>query len=89
MANAAQSAPATPQQPAKSNFQMTIIYPTEVSKVEFSANGDPILPQNSPAVALPTPAAGAAAGAVKALPPAAPDLPAATPPDFPINLRLK
>ncbi len=90
MASAAQSAAAAPQQPAKSNFQMTIIYPTEISKVEFSANGDPILPQNSPPVAVPNPVgAAAAAGTVKALPPAAQDLPAATPPDFPINLQVK
>jgi pilus assembly protein CpaB len=89
MSSAAQAAAATPQQPAKSNFQMTIIYPTEVSKVEFSANGEPILPQNSPAAAFPNPSAGAAAGAVKALPPAAQDLPPTTPPDFPINLQVK
>jgi pilus assembly protein CpaB len=89
MASAAQAATTTPQQPAKSSFQMTIIYPTEVSKVEFSANGDPILPQNSPAMQLPNPAAAAAAGAAKAMPPAAQDLPVTTPPDFPINLRVK
>jgi pilus assembly protein CpaB len=87
MSTAAQSAGSATQQPAKSDFQMTIIYPTEVSKVEFSANGDPILPQNSPATPLPNPAAAAAG--VKAMPPAAQDVPAATPPDFPFNLRVK
>jgi pilus assembly protein CpaB len=85
---AAQSAsPQAPQEPAKSAFQMTIIYPTEVSKVEFTASGEPLISKSGPppagltpptaAPALPKPVAGPA-----------PDQPV-MPPDFPINLRVR
>jgi pilus assembly protein CpaB len=84
MAGAAEAAAATPQAPAKSSFQMTIIYPTEVSKVEFSTSGEPLQATNSGAPT--TPPAGAVSVTPTPVPGPAPDQPA-TPPDFPINLR--
>ncbi len=86
---AAQAAqPAAPPTPV---FEMTIISPNEVSKVQFSANGEPISPQGAGPVVGAPPAAFVAPTPSPAqtppMTPAAPDKPA-TPPDFPIDLRL-
>lgn len=89
MAGAAQAAAAAPSEPA---FEMIIHYPTDVSKVQFSANGQPIDPKEATqaAATIPPAAVGAAAVTPPAPLPAAPAPPdaAATPADFPINLRL-
>jgi pilus assembly protein CpaB len=83
---------AQPDAPPKAAFEMTIISPNEVSKVQFSANGQPIDPKGADAGAqsafvLPT-APTATAAPAPSPPPAAPDKPV-TPPDFPIDLRLQ
>jgi pilus assembly protein CpaB len=81
MTSAAQAA-SGPQEPQRSAFQMTIMYPNEVSKFEFSASGEPLnLNSGAPPVAAPAPAA-----TEPATPGPAPDHPA-LPPGFPINLR--
>jgi pilus assembly protein CpaB len=84
---------ATPQE-KKSHFQMTIIYPNEISKVQFSEDGEPISESNLPGTQTPFPTAGAFAA--PALSPAPMPMPAPAPADgaptpagFPIDLRLK
>jgi pilus assembly protein CpaB len=87
---AAQAAgqPAAPPTPA---FEMQIISPNEVSKVQFSANGEPLdLTGVGPSAAAPPAAFVAPIPSTPQTPPmtpAAPDKPA-TPIDFPIDLRL-
>jgi pilus assembly protein CpaB len=80
VASAAQtSASAAPAKPA---FQMTIMYPNEVSKFEFSSSGEPLnLTSVTAPASAPTPSA-----TEPATPGPAPDQPA-LPPGFPINLR--
>jgi pilus assembly protein CpaB len=95
LAGAAANAAAQAALPPRSVFEMTIISPNEVSKVQFSANGEPIDPKSFPGgmtSATPPPAAfvapPAAAPAPTATPAPAPADGAALPPDFPIDLRL-
>jgi pilus assembly protein CpaB len=83
----AASQPAAPPQPA---FEMEIISPNEVSKVQFSADGQPldfkgVGPSAAPPAAFvaPTPSTPEA----PPMTPAPPDKPA-TPSGFPIDLRL-
>lgn len=100
MQQALASASAAAAKPAekKSNFQMTIIYPNEVSRVQFSADGEPMDVQNSAGsnMPYPTPLAGPfttpspAPGPAAPLPEPATDdgTPSPIPSDFPIDLRL-
>lgn len=95
LTSAAAAAAANPQE-KKPHFQMTIIYPNEVSKVQFSEDGEPINETNSPATNQPFPAAGAFTGLPMTPAPApvptpvpAPADGTPTPADFPIDLKLK
>jgi pilus assembly protein CpaB len=93
--SAAAAAAANPQE-KKSHFQMKIIYPNEISTVQFSEDGEPISETNGPASNVPFPTAGSftlppttpAPAPVPGPAPAPPDG-APTPADFPIDLRLK
>jgi pilus assembly protein CpaB len=85
MAGAAAHAAATPEKPS---FEMTIIYPTNESRVQFTASGQPIDPKATPGAAAAPPAAFVAPTTAPAPAPAPADAPA-TPADFPIDLRLK
>jgi pilus assembly protein CpaB len=89
MAGAAAQAASQPAAPPKPSFEMTIIMPNEVSKVQFDADGEPIDPKEFGG-ATPPPAAFVAPTpsplGAPPLTPAAPDAP--LPPDFPIDLRL-
>lgn len=93
LANA--SAAAKPPE-KKSDFQMTIIYPNEVSRVRFSADGEPLDVQHSAGSSLPfptpgpfaTPSALPAPAPPFAEPPSADGVPSPVPSDFPIDLRL-
>lgn len=101
MQQALASAAATKPVEKKSNFQMTIIYPNEVSRVQFSANGEPLDVQNSAGSNMPYPtpmaspfATPSAPGPVPvpttpvAEPPSSDGTPSPVPSDFPIDLRL-
>ncbi|HEX6960299.1 MAG TPA: Flp pilus assembly protein CpaB [Lacipirellula sp.] len=79
----AASQPAAPPQPT---FEMTIIMPNEVSKVQFDADGEPISPKELSGATPPAFTAPTSSPTQSPLPPAAPDQP--IPPDFPIDLRL-
>jgi pilus assembly protein CpaB len=81
-ANAAQTAAAPPQP----SFEMTILFPGDTSKVQFTANGDPIGETTTPDPAPATPPAAFVAPTAEPAPGPA-DEPA-TPSDFPIDLRL-
>ena len=92
--SAAAASAANPQE-KKSHFQMKIIYPNEISTVQFSEDGEPISETNGPASNVPFPTAGSftvpttpAPAPVPGPAPAPPDG-APTPSDFPIDLRLK
>jgi pilus assembly protein CpaB len=94
--NSAAAASAANQQEKKPHFEMTIIYPNEVSKVQFSEDGEPIDETNSPATSRPFPTAGSFTGlpispapTPTPTPAPAPADGAPTPADFPIDLRLK
>jgi pilus assembly protein CpaB len=96
-AAAQQAAEDLPASPPKPVFQMTIVYPNEVSKVDFAANGEMIQSTNASPGAIPPPAAFTTAvpPTQPELTPGPPDMPgppsqdkSATPLDFPINLRL-
>lgn len=88
------NAPAGPPKPA---FQMTIVYPNEISRVEFSESGEVIDSTNAAAPGA-TPSAFTSAPRPKPEPtPGPPDKPidatgrdanSETPADFPIDLRL-
>ncbi|RIK78181.1 MAG: Flp pilus assembly protein CpaB [Planctomycetota bacterium] len=94
------SAPEAPAAPPKPAFQMTIVYPNEVSKVEFTANGEMIESKSGlPGASSATLPGGFTAATPGAAPPqpGAPDAsgPAPgpsdslkTPSDFPIDLKL-
>jgi pilus assembly protein CpaB len=93
LAGAAANAAAQSALPQKPSWEMTIISPNEVSKVQFSANGEPIDPKSLPTMTAAPPAAFVA-------PPATTPAPAPTgapapadgaplPPNFPIDLRLR
>jgi Flp pilus assembly protein CpaB len=84
LAGAAQAAAAQPAVPAKPSFQMTIIYPNEVSRVKFSDSGEPLNDQTGGAIKAPTPFVTPTAAPAKA----ADDKPP-VPVNFPIDLRLK
>jgi pilus assembly protein CpaB len=90
-AQAAAQAAGQPAAPPKPAFEMQIISPNEVSKVQFSANGEPLdLTGVGPSAAAPPAAFVAPTPSTPQTPPmtpAAPDKPA-TPIDFPIDLRL-
>jgi len=93
--NSAAAAAAANPQPKKPQFQMKIIYPNEISTVQFSENGDPISETNLPETSLPLPMAGpfATSPAVPAPTPAPAPVStdtgdASTPSDFPIDLKL-
>jgi pilus assembly protein CpaB len=82
----------------KPPFQMTIIYPNEVTRVRFSPTGEPLNPDDKSQVgAMPTTSAMVSAAAPTPAPaPAAEPTDAATPvdtpktpADFPIDLKLK
>jgi len=89
MAGAAAQSSLPQPMSVKPSFQMTIIYPTEVSRVEFGPNGEPINAATGGAQgASAPPAAFVVPTAAPAPEPAAPDAPA-LPPDFPIKLRLR
>lgn len=103
MASAAAAQEAATQQPAappKPAFQMQIVFPNEVSKVDFAANGEMIGSTSaSPGAISPPPAAftTSAPAAQPELQPGPADKAAATPSqegqgaipaDFPIDLRL-
>lgn len=90
----AAAAAANQPQEKKPHFQMTIIYPNEVSKVQFSEDGEPINETNTPATNPPFPTTGAMTGFPTAPAPAPTPAPAPadgsqTPADFPIDLNLK
>ena len=87
MAGAAAHAAATPPQPS---FEMTILFPNDVSRVQFSADGNPIDAKGNEAAVSAPPAAFVAPtpAATPASAPAPADAPA-TPLNFPIDLRLK
>jgi pilus assembly protein CpaB len=87
LASAAQNAANVPAAPPKPSFEMTIISPNDVSQIQFDADGDPIDPKAAPASAA-APAAFVAQPATTTPAPAPADG-AATPPGFPIDLRLK
>jgi pilus assembly protein CpaB len=91
LAGAAAQAASQPAAPPKPAFEMQIISPNEVSKIQFSANGEPLnLNGAAPSTATPPSAFVAPTPSSPQTPPmtpAAPDKPA-TPFDFPIDLRL-
>ena len=57
--NSAAAASAANPQEKKSHFQMKIIYPNEISTVQFSEDGEPISETNGPGTNMPFPTAGA------------------------------
>ncbi|BBO32960.1 hypothetical protein PLANPX_2572 [Lacipirellula parvula] len=92
LSSAAAAAASNPQ-PKKPQFQMKIIYPNEISTVQFSENGDPISETNTPETTLPLPVAGPFATAPAAPAPAPAPVStdtgdASTPAGFPIDLKL-
>jgi pilus assembly protein CpaB len=96
LSSAAAAAAAQPQE-KKSHFQMTIIYPNEVSKVQFSEDGEPISETDGPRNASTMAPTGSFTGLPVAPVPVVPEPEpapapadgAATPDNFPIDLRLK
>jgi pilus assembly protein CpaB len=83
VASAAQASASAAAEPDKPAFQMTIMYPNEVSKFEFSASGEPLNLTSAAPAAAPLSSSSATEPAT---PGPAPDQPA-LPPGFPINLR--
>lgn len=79
------TADAPPEQSAAKPFEMTIIYPNEVSRVQF-ADGQP-LPAD--AVAAPSSAVQSLTAPGQGAPPTATPTPGAATPEFPIDLRLR
>ncbi len=93
-AEQAAAAAAAAQGPQAPPFQMTIIYPTEVARIQFSSTGDPIAPDDgAPGTAAAQPSQSTVSSRTPA--PAPEDPPAAdgdgakTPEDFPIDLQRK
>ena len=87
MAGAAAQALAKPVAPP---FQMTIVYPNEVSKVKFDAAGEPMSTSSTGSSgAVPPPIPAAAVSAAPTPPATAPAEGAKTPADFPIDLQIK
>lgn len=90
--SSAAAAAAANKQEKKPHFQMTIIYPNEISKVQFSEDGEPISETNTPGTTTPFPTGGAFTAPTITPAPASEPAPAdgaPTPSDFPIDLRLK
>ncbi|QDT73047.1 Flp pilus assembly protein CpaB [Lacipirellula limnantheis] len=95
LTSAAAAAAANPQE-KKPHFQMKIIYPNEISTVQFSEDGEPIGETNGPRSNLPFPAPGSFTSPTLPVAPTPAPGPAPAPPDgtptpadFPIDLRLK
>lgn len=85
---AAAAAAAASQIPPTPPFQMTIVYPTEVARIQFSSNGQPIEPADGAPGAGPAQPSPMTAPATVP-PPADADSDAEPPADFPIDLQRK